>query len=362
VFIKTVQVSNFRNLQKQSIEFVDGINLFVGQNGQGKTNLLEAVYFLASLRSFRSSTIKDIISYDQNQALVEGSIFHNQVLLPMKIVLDSSGRRLWLGQRSIHNAKEYLGRLKVVAFTPDDLSMIKGGPSFRRKFLDRAVFHFVEDHLQRLKDFNSALKARNQLLKTAPNDRDMIDSFSETLAKHGALLSKSRKEILDFLCKRASEILSILEQKQERLKINYKPGWKTKNIEDPGELLNQLNKNIENDIRRQLTSVGPQLDEFDVLLDGKLARKFASQGQQRSIALALLLAIVDELATKENEKPVILLDDVSSELDDFRRQHLIEQIKKIGCQVLITTANENLISEIEGNNFKLFKVVDGIIN
>jgi DNA replication and repair protein RecF len=362
--IKNVKLSGFRNLKEQSVDLHDGLNLLIGENGQGKTNFLEAIYLLATLRSFRSASVKDVIRFDEQQAEVSGSVETEETPVELRVQLKGSSRRLWVGQRSIRAAKDFLGQLKAVAFTPDDLAMIKGGPVLRRKFMDRAVFLFDPRHLILIKDFNQALKSRNRLLKDGQRNgvqEEVVDSFSKTMADSGAEISHSRKEMIGRVGKRAEEIISGLIPEVEDVSISFEPGWSLDQGTNAEELLRQLRAGLSRDLRRGQTGLGPQQDDFEVTLGGSPARKFASQGQQRMVAIALLLAVVQEVVANGGERPVILLDDVSSELDSGRRKMLFDRVGELGGQVLITTTDEGMVAELKDESVKRFMVEGGKI-
>ena len=269
-----------------------------------------------------------------------------------------------MGQHSVRAAKDFLGQLKVVAFTPDDLAMIKGGPTIRRKFMDRAVFLFDPQHLVLIRDFNQALKSRNRLLKDGQRDgvqEDVIDSFSQTMATAGAEISRSRMDVIKKIGKHARSIVNGMIPDAGETVIAFEPGWRLDEEVSSEALLQQLRDGLKQDVRRGQTGLGPQQDDFDVELGASSARKFASQGQQRIIAIAMLLAVVREVVSSGGERPVILLDDVSSELDAGRRQLLFERVGELGGQVLITTTDEELVAELSGDEAGRFGVEGGII-
>jgi DNA replication and repair protein RecF len=342
--VRHIRVRGYRNLVDQEILFAPGLNLLSGANGQGKTNVLESIFLLATLRSFRSKSLKDVIRHGERNAEVAGSVWSGDIPIDLRLSLNTRGRRLWVGKRSINGVSEYLGKLKVVAFTPDDLSMVKSGPSIRRRFLDRAVFLFHPEHLFNLKEFNTALKARNRLLKgERVPDRAVLESFTEQLANYGSLVTQERERFIEGIQPIASGILAGLEDGTKRLKLLFQAGWDTKQGKSSEHLLAQLNHSLDKDIRRRMTSVGPQQDDFEIKLGDESARRFASQGQQRSCTLSLLLAIVDRAVGNGGEAPVILLDDVSSELDEDRRKNLFERVMGFDSQVLITTTDKKLL-------------------
>jgi DNA replication and repair protein RecF len=360
--VKKINLIGFRNLKEQVVELADGLNLLVGNNGQGKTNFLEAVYLMATLRSFKSSSVRDVIRFGEDEAEVSGEIASREVPVKLRVRLKGSVRKLWVGQRSIHSAREFLGRLRVVAFTPDDLAMIKGGPSLRRKFLDRAAFLFDSQHLARVKNFNHALKSRNRLLKERKRaDRDLIDSFSQAMAEDGARVSKTRLEVLRRLRGETERIVEEMIPEMSAVSVSFEPGWYIGADGSKDSLLEQIRSNLEQDLRRGQTCLGPQQDDFEISMGQNSARRFASQGQQRTVAVALLLAVVREVVADGGARPVILLDDVSSELDAARRKILFEQVVDLGGQVLITTTDEGMVADLRERKIWKFIVDDGRI-
>jgi DNA replication and repair protein RecF len=358
--VKNIRLSGFRNLVEQSIELAEGLNLLVGENGQGKTNFLEAVYVLATLRSFRSASIRDVIRFEGESAEVSADIDNQGVPSSLRVCLSGSVRRLWMGNRTIHAAREYLGQLKVVAFTPDDLAMIKGGPILRRRFLDRAAFLFDPQHLERVKKFNHALKSRNRLLKEGRvSEMDELDSFSQTVAEEGSMVSRTRRTILGLVGRKAEKIIADMLPEAGEVRVSFKPGWEMGERGPMNVLLEQIRSSLDQDMKRRQTCLGPHQDDFGMIMGSGSARRFASQGQQRTAAIAMLLAVVQEVVSSGGEQPVILLDDVSSELDAIRRRLLFERIGDLGGQVLITTTEEGMVQDLKGREAGRFRVEGG---
>lgn len=360
--VKNIRLRGFRNLKDQTVDLSEGLNLLAGENGQGKTNFLEAVYVLSTLRSFRSSSIRDVINFERRESELCAEVARREIPTSLRTRLSGSTRKLWIGERPVHSAGEFLGQLRVVAFTPDDMAMVKGSPSVRRRFLDRAAFLFDPRHLVHVRNFNHALKARNQLLKERRlGDKEVIDSFSQAMVGDGARVSRTRRRILDKVGKRAEDLIAELIPESSGGRIAFKPGWEMGEEGGQGELLDQIRSKVDQDIRRGKTCLGPQQDDFGIEVESRSARKFASQGQQRAAAVALLLAVVVEVISGGGEHPVILLDDVSSELDEIRRSRLFERVDQIGGQALITTTDYGMIKDLGGIGVKMFKVSAGRI-
>lgn len=361
--IQSIHIQGFRNLINQTVELSDGINLLIGDNGQGKTNLLEALHVLATLRSFRASSLRDLIHHEAKEAELFGEVFADEMPLKMRLRIDGKGRQLWLGDKAVRSVAEYLGSLSVVAFTPDDLSMIKGAPALRRRFIDRAAFLFRPSHLQAVRDFSTSLKARNRLLQEdrAAKDPALLASFSEILAEAGSKVSATRAWLIEMLSPRIEEILSFLSDGHIRAQLRFHAGWKHDSSFSKESLAEALDQGLERDRRRGKTGTGPQGDDLDVVLNQASARRYASQGQQRAVAVALMLAVVDSAVSSGAEQPVILLDDVSSELDALRRDRLFERVRAFGGQVLITATEAKLVEPVYEKAAQVLTVHEGRI-
>jgi DNA replication and repair protein RecF len=360
LFVRRIEVSEFRNLTRQTILLARGINFFKGGNGQGKTNVLEAVHLLATLRSFRSTSIKDVVAHDAEKAVISGGLDRDGIPIEMGLIIDQKGRRLSIGGRSVSKVDDYLGRLKVVSFTPDDLSMIKGAPSIRRRFLDRSAFLFQPSHLDQLKRFNAALKSRNRLLRDLKRqNREEIDVFSKVMALHGLEVSKARANLVIKVRQATKNIFNWLSDEKTEIDIIFKPGWRMENDFDAGQLEKQLRERTSADIHSGKTSIGPQHDDIEILVEDLSAKRFASQGQQRSCAVSILLAVVEQFILEEKEKPIIILDDVSSELDKSHRERLFEKLYEINSQVLMTSTEEDLLEGIADRIERSFLVKQG---
>lgn len=343
--LRAIHIDTFRNLAKQTIEFGDGVHLFSGQNGQGKTNFLEAVHFLAALRSFRLASVRDLIRRGETRAFVGGQL-EGDVPFELKVGLEPTGRRLWIGQRQVASVAEYLGLLPVVAFTPDDLTMIKGGPLTRRRFLDRAVFLFDRGHLENMRAFGTALRARNRLLGLGGRELAEVRSFSALLANHGARVSTARKAVLALLEPHFDRFLRMLFAIDVSSAIAFRSGWGSVPIEQ-NALQERLSEVLALDQARRRTTIGSQSDDFEVQFAGLDARRFASQGQQRACAIALLLAVVALLLEQPGRRPVLLLDDISSELDFTVRSRLLGYLRALACQVLVTSTDLGLAQDLD---------------
>jgi DNA replication and repair protein RecF len=358
--IRSIQIRSFRNLKDQTVHLSPGINVLVGDNGQGKTNFLEAIHLLATLKSFRSSKNREVICHSCHNAEIESSIAFDETPLSLRLIIEKSGRRMWVGENLVSKVGDYLGCLNVVAFTPDDLSMIKGSPATRRRFLDRSSFLFVPSHINSVRGFNASLKARNRLLsKEGSFDYLQVESFTQTLSAYGHKVSTNRSLLMERISFFVGDVFNRLYPDCKKIEVNYKAGWSMNSDSSSEDLFSEVMENLPKDRQRGMTCIGPQQDDFEALLGDFPVRRFASQGQQRTVAVSLLLAVFMAMVEEESEPPVILLDDVSSELDKKCRTHLFEQIVSLGGQVLVTTTDETLVEAL--GEATRFEVTDGLL-
>lgn len=360
MYLRSIQVEAFRNLVSQQLAFSQGINLLVGDNGQGKTNLLEAVHMLASLRSFRPAKLSEMIGRGHQRAEISAQVEQAGLPVSLRLTIEANGRRLWVGQRPVSAVADFLGQLSAVAFTPDDLAMVKGGPALRRRFADRAAFLTRPGHLPAVRQFSQALRTRNRLLSSSGRpDKLQIESFTGPLASWGAQVSQARRELVTELGPGFGQLVDELSSGQLAGSLRFKAGWQDGEGGSAEALSEQITQRLDVDLRRGTTSIGPQLDDFEILLDDRPARRYASQGQQRVCAVALLLAVVKRAVAGRHPQPVILLDDVSSELDAKVRTRLFDRVASLGGQVLVTSTDPGLAGELGGDLGCLFEVQQG---
>jgi len=356
LIVRRLRLEGFRNLAAQRVELGPGLHVLHGDNGQGKTNALEAIHLLSSLRSFRACRLKELVAHGQPRAELWAQVESAGAELSLRVAIEGSSRRTWLGESPARDAAEYLGRLQAVAFTPDDLAMVKGAPAQRRRFLDRAAFLLRPSHLLLARDFSAALRARNRLLRSGRAQAEELAAFGEQVARLGAELSARRLAAVELLGRAFERACGDLLGRPAAAGLSLRPGWRLEG--GATGLAAELERSLGLDRRRGATSVGPQLDDLELSLDGQPARRFASQGQQRALAVGLLLALVDEVVAAGAEQPVLLLDDVSSELDEGNRGRLFARVRALGGQVLVTTTDARLVGEL-GEGTRAFEVRAG---
>ena len=356
MFVKELRLQNYRNYESLQVEFSPNINVFLGENAQGKTNLLEAMYFLALTRSHRTSNDKDLIKWGSDFARISGMVIKdNSSRLKLDLVISKSGKKAKLNNLEQRKLSTYIGNLNVVLFSPEDLSIVKGNPGIRRKFIDMEFGQMSPQYLKTMSQFKSVLKQRNAYLKKLQHHqaKDLIylDVLSDQFSAYCAEVIFSRLQFLKKLQTYIEKIHANITEDHEELKITYSTFFNTegKTLENIYEIFkDNFKKNYQKEIQRGVTLIGPHRDDIKFLVNGKNAQDFGSQGQQRSVALSLKLAEVELMKDQVGDYPILLLDDVLSELDHKRQTHLLSSIKH-GIQTFITTTS---IDDVDPNLVK----------
>lgn len=352
-----ISVSNFRNLEVATIPLHPKLNLFYGQNAQGKSNLLEAVYLLSTTRSFRGSKDKDLIQWNKGLACVSGTI--QECSTELKICIPREGKR-WasINDNKLPTVKELIGRIPAVCFSSTDLLLARGEPSFRRKFLDTELSQMSVRYLTALSQYKKSLEHRNALLRRSLFEKvDDMQFFvwEQRLAESGQVIREMRINFVE-------KILPLIERRHKQLsaerefaEIHYMPA---EQVVNSSEFLDLLQTKRESDKQLGHTSVGPQRDDFELRIDGKQVSNFASQGQQRTVCLAVKLAQVDYWKQENSVHPLLLLDDILSDLDDERRKMVMEAATGEG-QTIITLTDWGKTQAERFHPEQLFEIVDG---
>ncbi len=336
--VKWLKVKNFRNYDSQFVEFFDGINLILGKNGQGKTNLVEAVMLTALTKSPRTSHDDDMKKENTNQTSVEVCVQHNfgdvKILANLS---DNEKKSFSINSNQVKKISDVFGNLVAVYFAPSDLKIVSGGPQERRDFMDTDISQLSGSYYNLILRYEKVLSQRNKLLKFVHDKSviiDQIEIWNSQLAYLAGLIIKTRKNFIQKLSNPAAEALNHISKDADSLKISYVgvKGETAKEIEQ--EILNSLHNNLERDMELGYTSIGPHRDDVKFELNGRDLKVFASQGQQRSVVLALKIAEMRVFEEELGEKPIFVLDDVFSELDSARQKKLFEMLS--GTQVMMT--------------------------
>lgn len=356
--IKSINITNFRNYSSQNVDFSDGLNIIVGKNAQGKTNLLESIFMCAIGRSPRTSKDKDLIKWDCTYARVNLNIERKLGKKEIDIYLfKDQNKAIKIDKIGIKKIGQLMGNFNAIYFSPDDLKLIKDSPEERRKFMDIDLCQFDKNYFYTLSNYNQVLQQRNKLLKTA-NERalkETISIWSDQLATHGAKLILSRLTLVEKLKEKVKSIHKFLTNGKEELNISYQGYTAETENELKLLLLKKYEEAIDKDIKLGFTTVGPHRDDIKIESNGIDLRSFGSQGQQRTASLSLKLAELEVFKDSIGEYPVLLLDDVLSELDNDRQQKLLEIVKPIQTILTCTDFDFNLPHTkfiIEGGKLK----------
>lgn len=355
--ITGVRLFNFRNYKNMELNFHNMIHIFYGNNGQGKTNLLESLYIAGIGKTYRGIADRELIRWEQEEGSIIVRFLRNHVEQQVKIILSRvSSKQLWINETKTIG-REFFGSIPEILFSPDDLQLIKGAPSLRRKFMDMELSQVNRMYYRCLLQYNHILAQRNALLKEVRYDKNI--SFAEwdtQLAVLAADMVKKRLEMLKKINVLADKIHKELTQGKESLHVYYKQPYNQERhtvILQASQYARLLQENIAADSYKNATSIGPHRDDFTFCIEGKEAKKYASQGQQRTAILSLKLAELEFVYSEIGEYPILLLDDVMSELDLLRRKQLLQFVHQ-RIQTFITTTDPLLFSMLqEGCQWKI---------
>lgn len=355
MYIESIQVNNFRNYESLSMDFDRGTNILYGDNAQGKTNILEAVYLCGTSKSHKGSKDKEIILFQKEEAHIRMIVKKDGISYKIDMHLrKNKAKGVAINGVPIKKARELLGVVNLVFFSPEDLNIIKNGPGERRRFLDMELCQLDPVYITELASYNHIVNQRNKLLKDLflqPRLKETLDIWDIQMLKYGKSILAKREAFVGELNEIIGEIHRNLTGGTEDISVIYEPNVR------PEEFEKALSKNRERDIRMKLTSTGPHRDDLCVMANGIDIRKYGSQGQQRTAALSLKLSEIYLVKKKIKDTPVLLLDDVLSELDRNRQTYLLDSIHDI--QTLITcTGLDDFVSHQFMIN-KVFQVIKG---
>ena len=355
MYIKEVYLKNFRNYEEQTIELNENANVFYGNNAQGKTNILEALYFSALGRSFRTFKEAELIEFDHEYSNIVITYDKNNRENKIEINLNKGNKKvIKLNGVKINKSSELVGNINLVIFSPDDITILKQGPSLRRKFLDVLISQLKPKYLHELLEYNKILDNRNACLKS--KKIDTLDIWNEQLASKMEIIHKYRAEYIDKLQEKLITIHPGLTDNKEDIKIIYKTNYKNKI-----DFLNLLKKNEQNDLFKGYTTEGAHREDFEILINDKSLNLYGSQGQHRTAILALKIAELNIIKEEIGENPVLLLDDVTSELDEHRVMSIFDVVKDYQILITCTDLAQILKYDCLTKNIKLFNINDGHI-
>ena len=341
--------SNYRNLASGDVNFSEGVNVISGRNGQGKTNLLEALCLFTGVRSFRGAKNPELIARGEKFARMELDFFAEKREQTASLVITDK-KQATLNGVKLAAASGFIGRFCAVVFSPDNMSLVKGGSTERRRFLDAAISQQFPAYPRLLVDYNRILAQRNAFLKkssTTAGFESMLEIWDENLSKTGARISCKRAAYVSRLVGKTSEIFDGISSGRDFIKLRYSCGFL--NEASVGETASELKKQLEahraSDLAQGCTNYGPHRDDLNISVNDMAARSYASQGQKRSCVLALKLAEASLLEESAGERPIAVLDDVMSELDGLRQDYLLNHMD--GWQVFISCCDPHTVNGLD---------------
>ena len=355
--ISSLKLLNFRNYETLELKFSNKVNLIYGKNGMGKTNIIEAIYMLGLTKTFRSNNDDIVIKKGKNIAKIEGTIKDN-IFNNYKIIISNAGKRIKIDNNKIAKVSDYITKVNIILFNPDDLKLIKDTPSIRRKMLNIEISGINGEYLLLLNSYNKVLKQRNAYLKALNKKKDYETSFlnilTEQLVDLGLKIMWIREDFINNINSYISDIYYEITHKGT-LKVVYKSEFLGKNKED---LLKMFEKNISREIFLGKTIFGIQHDDIEFLIDKEIVKEFSSVGEQKNSIISFKLAEIKNIEEKLHKKPILILDDLFSELDEEKINNILMLIDT-DLQTFITTTEISKVDTKLLANAKIFHVING---
>lgn len=352
--IKSLKINNFRCFKTLKLDLVAGINIIIGENGCGKTSIAEAISYVCLGKSFKNSKDRDVLMEKTPYFNVIANVFSSNNEENVVISFDGKNKKVKYGENICQTLSEYVGKYKLISFTPDDLSIIKGSPSERRRFIDMFISQCDNRYLKLVVEYKKYLKMRNEFLKTIENDdydTIMLDVLTDKVVEMGEKIIVIRRKYIQILNNAIKNVSNKLFDNVGEVNIEYKPDIEEKDIKKT------IKNGLKIDVLTKQTNRGPQKDDIKVLFNGNDASVYASQGQIRMSVLSMKVAMYD-IFKQINDNIIIILDDVFSELDKFKQISLFEYIKNVG-QVIITATDVDKIPTDLMENSKIIKIKEG---
>ena len=359
-----LQFENYRNLKNGCLKPCEGVNVICGKNAQGKTNLLEALWLFCGGHSFRGSKDNELVAFDKKYAVLKSSFFSFEREQSAEIKISGGKKQVKINDVPKKSSSALIEKYNAVVFSPEHLTLIKRGPSLRRNFIDSAICRERLKNAVIISKYNKTLNQRNSLLKDIFRHselKDTLEIWDDSLCILGASIIYERIKFVKQLTEYAGKYHKGISQNSEKLEIFYCSNADIQQEDDEKEIASKLKKALiksrDEDLYTGYTNVGPHRDDIDILINNKKAKLYASQGQQRSAVLSMKLAEAEILTKRTEEKPIILLDDVLSELDNARQEFLLNKIE--GYQVFITCCEKSNREQLKKG--KVFKIEEGNI-
>jgi len=370
LYVENLYLENYRNFENISIELNEKLNLFIGDNAQGKTNLIEAIFYISIGRSFRFSKDSNLVMFEKDSNYIKISVKRRKDHKKIKVNINKDKNKNYqINGLTLEKNSELVGMVNIVIFSPDNLDLIKGSPGDRRKFLNIEISQLKPKYKYLLKKYKKILLQRNNLLKKINENKNnyrLLEVWDGHLIETGSQIIKYRNDFINKIKKISKKIHWELSGEKEKLNIIYKTGLGNIREGDLNYIREKfkikLEQNQEREIERGITLYGPHLDDIKIIINSKNSKYYSSQGQKRTAALALKLSEIDIIREEKKDNPIVLLDDVLSELDNKRRSHLLKYIEDV--QTIITSTDDSdLLQLLEKKEKKIFYINQGnIIN
>ncbi|MEK5272369.1 DNA replication/repair protein RecF [Aeribacillus sp. FSL K6-8394] len=366
MYLKEFSLKNYRNYESLHVQFENKVNVIIGENAQGKTNMMEGIYVLAMAKSHRTSNDKELIQWEKEYAKIEGRIEKQNRFSTVELIISNKGKKAKLNHLEQKKLSEYVGHVNVIMFAPEDLNLVKGSPQIRRRFINMEIGQVSPVYLHQLNKYQKIIQQRNHYLKLLQTrkqtDEKMLDVLTLQLCETASNIIKKRYLFVKQLEKWAQPIHSSISRGMEELRIQYKPSVDVSEEAELSKIVevyyDRFAKIREKEIERGTTLAGPHRDDLIFYVNGRDVQTFGSQGQQRTTALSLKLAEIDLIHEEIGDYPVLLLDDVLSELDDFRQSHLLNAIQG-KVQTFVTTTSVDGIDHKTLKEAAIYRVSSG---
>lgn len=356
--VKSINLLNYRNYTSFNTELSPGLNIIIGDNAQGKTNLLEAIYFMSTLRSFRTLNDRDCIQFSKDYFRIQCDIENKLSEKKCQVVVFKNGKSIKINETIIKRSSDYIGTLNCVIFSPYDLNFFDDSPRVRRKFIDIEATKISNQYLVHLNQYFEVLKQRNALLKQPLIDDDILNILDHQMIEHMWVIVDYRNKMINYLNQRIGPLFDKLSKETHKIELKYKTEVISVHEDEfKQSMLEKLKQNKVRDTYFKITHLGCHRDDIEALMDDLQLTQVASQGQKRLVQIALKLALVDYIAANSNEVPVLLLDDVFSELDKTHQKKFLENCPT-DSQIILTTTSIEFIKEIE-NPMTIYEIKQG---
>ena len=353
-----LRYSSYRNLERVELEPSENFNVFWGRNAQGKTNIIEGIYLLGHLKSFRTVLTQNLIGHDSGQAEVGGEWICRSVTHRLDLKLTRQGKEIYLDEKRPRRIYDVAEIMRQVLFAPEEVASVKGAPGLRRNLVDRAIYQLQPSYLERMQNYYRILKQRNILLREG-KDEALIDTWKEGLIVEGAHIYNERQVFIEKIRPFFEAIYQQLTQNTEFPEVRLRQGVVAELEEQQQILKEEFERYKKQERQRGTTQVGPHRDDPGFLINDRDLRNHGSQGQQRTFILAFKIALLKLLKHQNGSSAVLMLDDIASELDEKRREALFCLLREEAGQVFITTTDPNLIPPEPSGDIRYFEVKDG---